>query len=158
MALSDYDCMRIAHMLFNLARAYEMHMGMEHLHQMLGFTHQDLAGLFVIGQRAPLTARQLAKALGITPGTTSLYVQKLVEKGLLVKEQDQTDRRNWWLRLSPQGTQIYDSIMGATVHFTRDFSAALNDEEQAALLTLLKKAYQGVVEMIPHLGHDERIS
>lgn len=156
MPLSDYDCLRIAHMLFNITRAYDIHMGMDALQMMIGFNHQDIAGLVVIGQQAPLTSRQLSKTLGISPGTTSLYVQRLVEKGLIDKEQDQADRRNWWLSLSQEGTKVYQAIIAATVKFTRDFSAALDDEEQALLFRLLNKAYDGVMEIVPPLSKSER--
>jgi len=157
MTLSDYDCLRVAHILLNLARAYEKHMGMDALHSTIGFSHQDIAGMVIIGQHAPLNARQLSVMLGISPGTTSIYVQKLVEKGLLTKEQDQADRRNWWLRLSPEGEKIYQAFIATTVQFTRDFSAALNDEEQITFFTLLNKAFASVAELIPHVTNNERI-
>jgi DNA-binding MarR family transcriptional regulator len=155
MTLTDYECLRIAHIFFILTRAYDTNLGIDIHNTATGFTHQDFAGLFAIGQRAPITARQLSNLLGISPGTTSIYVQKLVEKGFITKEQDRTDRRNWWLRLSSEGMNIYQSILATTVQFSRDLSSALDDDEQILFYKLLKKAYEGIIEKTPHIVKKE---
>ena len=54
----------------------------------------------VLGQFAPCNSRRLSELMDINPGTISVYVQRLVEMGLVQKEQDAEDRRNWWLTLT----------------------------------------------------------
>jgi hypothetical protein len=51
----------------------------------------------VLGQFAPINPRRLSELMHINPGTISVYVQRLVEKGPVQREQDADDRRNWWL-------------------------------------------------------------
>ena len=77
--------------------------------------------------------------MDINPGTISVYVQRLVKLGLIQKEQDQDDRRNWWLTLTIEGESAYQETVAGTVFFTQEFLQALSDEEQNMLHQLLLK-------------------
>ena len=76
----------------------------------------------------------------LNPGTISVYVQRLVKKGLVRRERDQADRRNWWLHLTEAGEGAYQETIGGTVAYTRDFLSALDEAEQRTLHRLLLKA------------------
>lgn len=55
--------------------------------------------------------RELAHALGITPGTASESVAVLVDKGLIIKAADPDDARAIRLSLSPKGRRAADAAM-----------------------------------------------
>jgi DNA-binding MarR family transcriptional regulator len=116
----------------------------EEASNVLGLTLSDCSTLMVLGQFAPLNARRLSELMGINPGTISVYVQRLVEQGLVQKEQDQGDRRNWWLTLTEAGQIAYEGIVAGAVAYTRDFLSALDENEQETLHTLLLKASHGL--------------
>jgi DNA-binding MarR family transcriptional regulator len=82
--------------------------------------------------------------MDINPGTISLYVQRLVEKELVQKEQDGNDRRNWWLSLTRAGRTAYRETITGTVTYTRDFLSSLKTSEQRSLHDLLLKASRGL--------------
>jgi DNA-binding MarR family transcriptional regulator len=144
MALSDKEYLQINQALFSLAHAYESRMAEEELRNTLGLRLSDCSVLMVLGQFAPLNASQLSELMDINPGTISVYVQRLVEMGLVQKEQDVEDRRNWWLTLTEAGQAAAQGVIGGAVAYTRDFLAPLNEDEQQALHRLLLKAARGL--------------
>jgi DNA-binding MarR family transcriptional regulator len=140
MALSDKQYLQVNQALFSLTHAYESRMAQEETHNNFGLALSDCSTLMVLGQFAPLNSRRLSELMDVNPGTISVYVQRLIEKGLVQKEQDQEDRRNWWLSLTEAGQVAYQGIVAGAVEYTRDFLTALDSEEQEILHQLLLKA------------------
>jgi DNA-binding MarR family transcriptional regulator len=144
MALSDKAYLQINQALFSLAHAYESRMASEETRNALGLKLSDCSVLMVLGQLAPLNASRLSELMDVNPGTISVYVQRLVEMGLVHKEQDAGDRRNWWLTLTEAGQAAAQGVIGGAVAYTRDFLAPLDEDEQQALHRLLLKAARGL--------------
>ena len=139
MSLSDKQYLQVNQALFTLAHAYESRMAREKRRNSLGLAISDCSTLMVLGQFAPVNFRQLSGLMDINPGTISVYVQRLIEKNLVQKEQDQKDRRNWWLNLTRDGLTLYREIVAGAVEYTSDFLTVLDEEEQDILLRLLQK-------------------
>lgn len=144
MSLSDKECLQVNQSLFTLAHAYESRMAEEETRNTLGLKLSDCSVLMVLGQFAPLNARRLSELMDINPGTISVYVQRLVEMGLVQKEQEAEDRRNWWLTLTEVGQAAAQGVIGGAVAYTRDFFAPLDKDEQRTLHRLLLKAARGL--------------
>ena len=139
MLLTEQEYIQVNQALFSLAHAYEARMQREEAKNPTGLALSDRAVLMVLGQFAPLNSRQLSQLMDINPGTISVYVQRLVEKGLLERSRDQQDRRNWWLNLTDMGKTAYQETITGTVVYTRDFLAVLDEAEQRSLHTLLSR-------------------
>jgi DNA-binding MarR family transcriptional regulator len=144
MTLSSKDYLQVNQALFGLTQAYESRMAKEETRNTLGLRLSDCSVLMVLGQFAPLNASRLSELMDINPGTVSVYVQRLVEMGLVQKEQDAEDRRNWWLTLTEAGQAAAQSVIGGAVAYTRDFLAPLDEDERQALHRLLLKAARGL--------------
>jgi DNA-binding MarR family transcriptional regulator len=144
MALSDKEYLQVNQALFSLAHAYESRMVEEETRNTLGLKLSDCSVLMVLGQFAPLNAGRLSELMDVNPGTISVYVQRLVEMGLVQKEQNAEDRRNWWLTLTEAGQAAAQGVIGGAVAYTRDFLAPLDRSEQQALHQLLLKAARGL--------------
>jgi DNA-binding MarR family transcriptional regulator len=140
MTLADKQYLQVNQALFSLTHAYESRMAQEETRNTLGLALSDCSTLMVLGQVAPLNSRRLSELMDVNPGTISVYVQRLIEKGLVQKEQDQEDRRNWWLSLTEAGQAAHQGIVAGAVEYTRDFLTALGSEEQEILHQLLLKA------------------
>jgi DNA-binding MarR family transcriptional regulator len=143
-ALSDKEHLQINQALFSLAHAYESRMAREKTRNALGLRLSDCSVLMVLGQFAPLNSRQLSQLMDVNPGTISLYVQRLVEMGLVQKERDAEDRRNWQLTLTEAGQAAVQGVIGGAVEYTRDFLAPLDEDERRTLHQLLLKAAHGL--------------
>ena len=139
MSLSDKEYLQINQALFSLTHTYESRMTKEEQQSPIGLMLSDRSVLMVLGQFAPLNSRQLSSIMDINPGTISVYVQRLVKKGLVQKDQDQDDRRNWLLHLTEIGQAIYQETITGAVSYTRDFLSALSESEQRTLRQLLLK-------------------
>jgi DNA-binding MarR family transcriptional regulator len=137
MAPSDREYLQINQALFCLANAYHSRAVQEQAAPNTSLSVSERGVILVLGQLAPVNLRRLAKALQISSGPVSQYVQKLVSKSLVRKEQDQTDRRNWWLRLTPTGERIYAEAIKSAVASTRDFLNGLDESEQQRFRELL---------------------
>jgi DNA-binding MarR family transcriptional regulator len=144
MALSDKAYLQINQALFSLAHAYESRMAGEETRNTLGLRLSDCSALMVLGQFAPLNSRRLSQLMDVNPGAISVYVQRLVEMGLVQKEQDAEDRRNWRLMLTETGQAAAQGVIAGAVEYTRDFLAALDEDERQALHRLLLKASRGL--------------
>ncbi|MBN1978121.1 MAG: winged helix DNA-binding protein [Anaerolineae bacterium] len=144
MSLSDKEYLQINQALFSLAHAYESRMAVEETRNALGLRLSDCSVLMVLSQFAPLNSRRLSQLMDVNPGAVSLYVQRLVEMGLVQKEQDAEDRRNWQLTLTAAGQAAAQGVIGGAVEYTRDFVSALDEDEQQALHRLLLKAARGL--------------
>lgn len=144
MSLSDKGYLQINQALFSLTHAYESRMEKEETRNALGLKLSDCSVLMVLGQFAPLNSRQLSELMDLSPSTISVYVQRLVEMGLVRMEQDTQDRRNWWLTLTDSGRAAARGVMDGTVEYTRDFLAPLDESEQRTLHRLLLKAARGL--------------
>ncbi len=155
--MDDFECLQLTHYIFYLARAYESRLISEASLKEAHLSVLDVAVLMVIGHNAPLTSRKLAAILGLTPATTSIYVQRLVEKNILEKEQDQDDRRNWWLKLSSQGLVTYQNIVNMTIRYTRDFVSTMDNTEQMTLFGLLQKACGQLPDVNPPIPGKDRL-
>jgi DNA-binding MarR family transcriptional regulator len=140
MPLTNKGYLQVNQALFSLAHAYESRMAGEEMRNTLGLRLSDCSVLMVLGQFAPLNSRRLSKLMDINPGTISVYVQRLVEMEMVHKEQDAEDRRNWWLTLTDLGQVAAQGVIAGAVEYTRDFLAALDEDEQQTLHRLLLKA------------------
>ena len=140
MPLKDPEYLQINQALFSLAHAYETRMAGETERNPLGLQMSDCSVLMVLRQLGPTNARRLSQAMDINPGTISVYVKRLVDKGLAERTQDTNDRRNWWITLTPLGKGAAEGVVAGAVQYTRDFLSSLSLSEQRTLRRLLLKA------------------
>jgi MarR family transcriptional regulator for hemolysin len=139
MALNDKAYLQINQALFSLTHAYEVRMAAE-VSDWDGLSLADCSVLVVLHQFAPTTAARLAGIMDINPGTISVYVRRLVDKGLVQRTQDTDDLRTWWLTFTEAGQSVADAVVAGAATYTRDFLTALDEEEQQTLHYLLLKA------------------
>ena len=140
MTLTDRAYIQINQALFSLVHAYESRMSEEAMRNLpVDLNLSDCAVLMVMHQVAPVNAAGLSRIMDINPGTISVYVQRLVEMGLVQRKRDTEDRRTWWLTLSDQGETAAQAVVEQAAVYTRDLLSALDEEERETLRRLLLK-------------------
>ena len=82
----------------------------------------------------PTTLTALAQHMGVTPGTTSVAVDRLVRGGYVTRAVDETDRRRVQLRLSEAGARIKSASSVLDPDLVRAMLAQLGDDERADAL------------------------
>lgn len=86
------------------------------------------------------TARQLARALAVTPPHIAAAVERLAQRGLLARERGARDARLQHLTLTRAGAATVEAAVPALRRGEAEALAALSAAERAMLVELLHKA------------------
>ena len=92
--------------------------------------------------KRPMTAKEIATAATMDAPATSVAVNDLEDRGLVVRQADPANRRCKVITLTPEGHRTVASIEGVEDPAPRPF-AALTAEELRMLETLLAKLAAG---------------
>ena len=98
-----------------------------------------LVTLARIGDDGRVSQRRLMDELGLTSGTISVRIDRLVEEGLVVRQTDPEAKRNALITLTERGRELVQRVIPAHLANERRLLAALTDDEQHALASLLRK-------------------
>jgi DNA-binding MarR family transcriptional regulator len=90
----------------------------------------------------------LAASVGVDNGALSRMVERLLQKGLVVRETDSTNRRTVRLRLSDPGKKLVPMLAGEADQNDEVFFGVISEEERRQLLAtvrtlLTKNGFQG---------------
>ncbi len=88
-------------------------------------------------QEQPITASELAKRRRVSLQSVSVLVQGMVEKGLLIREPDPNDRRQFLLQVTPEGLAKAESVKAQIARYMEGFLDGLLPEEIAAAQVFL---------------------
>jgi DNA-binding MarR family transcriptional regulator len=86
-----------------------------------------------------VSQRRLMDELGLTSGTISVRMDRLVAEGLVDRRPDPSSGRNTLITLTARGRELFERIVPAHLANERRLLAALSDDEQAVLAALLRK-------------------
>jgi DNA-binding MarR family transcriptional regulator len=98
-----------------------------------------LVTLARIGDDGRVSQRLLMDELGLTSGTMSVRIERLVEAGLVDRQSDPTSKRNTVITLTNEGRELFERVVPAHLANERRLLAALDDDEERALAALLRK-------------------
>jgi DNA-binding MarR family transcriptional regulator len=88
----------------------------------------QLYAIMRIRQRGPLSMKELADVLDVTPPSASAMVDRLVEKGILVREPGIEDRRKVMVQVSPEALkdmqQLEKAILRSFVQIVEQIGPA----------------------------------
>jgi len=85
------------------------------------------------------TASNIAKRLGITLGTCTTNIDRLIQKGLVNKVKNDTDRRIVYIELTEQGKQVYLKHIGMHKKLVSKAISKLSTSEKVALMNAVNK-------------------
>jgi DNA-binding MarR family transcriptional regulator len=100
---------------------------------MFELTFAQVRALIILAAKKSLTVSQLAKLLDVGNPTASILIQKLVERGLVTRTEDETDRRQTVVRLSEQGSEIGAGRRSQREKQWQHWLGRLSDEELSGL-------------------------
>jgi DNA-binding MarR family transcriptional regulator len=107
-----------------------------------GLTQVQYATLMVLGEGGPLGQRVLAELIAVDARNLVAVLDRLAERGLIVREIDTADRRRRNVGLTPSGATVMRAL-AADAAVTRDqFLGALSRGERGQLNLLLQRLYQ----------------
>ncbi|MDB5716540.1 MAG: Transcriptional regulator, MarR family [Sphingomonadales bacterium] len=92
-----------------------------------------------LAQAPGISQRALADALGLHAPRLVALIDDLHDRGLVARERDQTDRRNYALSLTADGRRALGEVATVARAHERAITAALDDDERAQLVALLQR-------------------
>ena len=103
----------------------------------LGLTPSDAGVLRLLGRAPGLSQRSLADRLGAVPSRVVPLIDSLEARGLVARVRSSTDRRNYELRLTDEGTKVLGKLRGIAERQEAELLAPLTSEQSAQLGSLL---------------------
>lgn len=104
-----------------------------------GYSLAQVHTVEVLGCHGALRMKELAEKLGITTGTLTVQVDKLVAAKLIERCPHPEDRRAIVVRLTKQGTKLHEQHNQLHHDLVRDLTQDMTAEEESALIACLKK-------------------
>ena len=117
-------------------RATSIFVGNFTAHQL---TPTQFATLAKIADEGEVSQNRLGRLTAMDPATMKGVIGRLQLRGLIQRSHDPDDRRRTLWRLTGAGEALLSASIGAGKQTTAETLAPLNDQEQAALLDLLRK-------------------
>lgn len=81
----------------------------------------------------------LSEELGITKGTASGIVKRLVDYGYVRKTKSQVDKRVYNLSITDEGKEVIEEVINKRVEYIRDIFSVFDESKQKAFLEQLKQ-------------------
>jgi len=110
----------------------------------IGINQTDLICLNALFRQGPMSAGQLASAIGLTSGATTTAIDRLERAGYVHRRNDPTDRRRVVVVASEDGARqafaLFDGLLDALAALANTYT-----EAQLALLTDLIRDFRQIV-------------
>jgi MarR family 2-MHQ and catechol resistance regulon transcriptional repressor len=107
-----------------------------------GLGDSDFRVLEVLLHKGPLPVNTIGPKVWLTPGSISVAVDRLEQKGL-VKRKNTDDRRVRRVELTPKGRTLITKTFREHAAAMAEVTEVLSKEERLTLLPLLKKLGKG---------------
>jgi len=103
-----------------------------------GLGYSDVGVLEALLHKGPLPVNTIGPKVWLTPGSISIAVDRLEQKGL-VKRETTADRRVRLVELTAKGRSLITKIFQEHAAAMEEVAAVLSKEERLTLMRLLKK-------------------
>ena len=97
--------------------------------------------LIILNELKTITQRDLTEHLGIQPGSASEILSKLECAGLIIRTQNETDRRTTDVSLTDTGRELAVEALAQRQRRHEEMFSCISEEEKEKLLSLLERIY-----------------
>jgi DNA-binding MarR family transcriptional regulator len=112
-------------------------------HSLTKADFEALAALRRSGTPYRLSQTRLMRELSLTPGTVSVRIARLVERGFVERLADDDDRRGVIVALLPAGERAFEDVVHDHLATERRLLTTLDPGEQELLAGLLRRLLAG---------------
>lgn len=99
----------------------------------------EINTILVIGIGKLKSMSEIANELGVSFGTPTVTIDRLIGKGLVERIRDEGDRRQVFIKLSDQGSKVHQSVIEIRKRVTEAIFGILTPEERTSLVSILSK-------------------
>lgn len=97
----------------------------------------EINTILVIGHGQDKKMSEIANTLGVTFGTPTVTIDRLIKKGYVVRRRDEEDRRQVFISLSQTGINVFESILAIRNVIAEKIFGVLDSDERKALINIL---------------------
>jgi len=125
-----------------LAKLHELHPG-------------QLPMLFLIDKHPGLSQKDIAKKLGLEPGTVAVIIKRFEKKGLIVRKTDQQDRRLQRVYLSNEAQALLEHSRKFVQELETEIKRILTEDEVEKFKHIVQRILDGLVREDEGVTEDE---
>ncbi|WOT06699.1 MarR family winged helix-turn-helix transcriptional regulator [Shewanella youngdeokensis] len=107
-----------------------------------GFSLPQVHTVEILGLNGPMRMKPLAEKMGVTTGTLTVQIDKMVKADLVVRRSEETDRRAVLVDLSATGHELFEEHNKLHVQLTSNITKQFSDSECTQLLDFFKRINQ----------------
>ncbi|KLV03590.1 MarR family transcriptional regulator [Photobacterium aquae] len=107
-----------------------------------GYSLAQIHTIEVLGIHGAMRMKELAQKLGITTGTLTVQIEKLVNANLIERDAHPDDRRSIVVRLTGDGEKIHRLHNQLHLDLVKDLTRNIEPEHAAILVECLEKMNQ----------------
>jgi DNA-binding MarR family transcriptional regulator len=108
-------------------------------HDLTRPSFEVLVTLARLEEEGGVSQRHLMDELGLTSGTVSVRIDRLVEQGLVERRRDPASKRNVLVALTERGREVFERVAPAHLANEARLLTALSDDDRQVLQELLRK-------------------
>ena len=111
-----------------------------------GLTHAQFDIIATLGNTPGMTYKELGDKTLITKGTLTGVIERLEQKGLVVRTRCLDDKRSFYVALSEQGQQVFGTVFPVVVEQGRQLFSSYTDADFTAMEAMLGKLKQLIAD------------
>ena len=115
----------------------------QHVGQPFSLRKVEYSLLLLVLANGPLSPKRLAQALALSAPNLTMLLDRLQERGLLLRERSVLDRRSQNVVLTDEGLRIAQASAAEALPMERALDSRLSRAEHAMLIELLRKVAGG---------------
>lgn len=104
-----------------------------------GLNPTEFMVLELLYHKGPTPLQQIGGKILLASGSMTYVIDRLVQKGYLVRKPCEKDRRVIYADLTEKGKELFDQIFPLHEEVIYEALSGLNEEEKDQVITLLKK-------------------
>lgn len=104
-----------------------------------GLTAPQFSALFKLYEEGAVSQNSLGRKIAMDAATMQGVVRRLIDRGLVLRTDDETDRRRVSLSLTEAGIALVSECTEAAQRASHEVLAPLNSREQQSLMRLLRR-------------------
>lgn len=104
-----------------------------------GLTHAQFDIIATLGNTPGMSYKELGERTLITKGTLTGVIERLEQKGLVVRERSSDDKRSFFVRLTPAGEAVFGDVFPKVVAHGKQLFAHYGDADFDALENVLRR-------------------
>ena len=114
-------------------------------------TRASFAVLSAISHHDVTTPAALASFIGIDRAAITRHLNRIEEKGLIIRDQSSSDRRSFNLKLTPKGERIIPKLAAKSREANAKFAASLTESENDTVQELMRRMLANSDVVVPDL-------